>query len=350
MGMLDEMRAIPTTFENMIQYYRSGEGYKQLKNIQTQFCSPSYRMIQFIGMGTSLFGAIPSVYILNAHSHLAHTYEAGEWIHHLHSSLSPNDLVILISQSGVSAEILLIANRLQAHPPTLAVTNDLTSPLGTSFPHCLALNAGQEEGPSTKTYIHTLALNYLLTQMCLGKAIHEILDMLSTCSNAIYELQQQDTVLLDQMEPFLSYPDFLNTISRGPSIASQNAAALLLKETARIYAEPLSGAAFRHGPMEVIQRDSYRAIMFVSDPSSVTLLNELALAITHYKHPVLYISAFPPTETQPNLIHITLPQLDPYLMPLLEIIPIQFLAYYYAKNQGYTPGEFLVGSKVTTHE
>ena len=53
---------------------------------------------------------------------------------------------------------------------------------------------------------------------------------------------------------------------------------------------------------------------------------------------------------QTGALHVPVPQNDPLLSPILEIVPIQLLAAELASARGFTPGEFRYSGKITTIE
>ncbi len=140
-------------------------------------------------------------------------------------------------------------------------------------------------------------------------------------------------------------PGPVTLVGRGPSYATALAGALLLKETAKLQAEGLSSAQFRHGPIEIAGPD-HRAIVCAGSGPTCRLDARLAAELAAHGSQVLLLG---PVDAAPEgVVALALP--DVSLPPLVEIVPLQLLARQIALEQGIAPGSFRYGSKVTTAE
>ena len=127
--------------------------------------------ILLTGMGASYYGLYPAWLHLAAAGLPAIWVDAAELVHHAPALVTERTLLWIASQSGRSAEIVSLLRQSEAHPPAglLAMTNDLSSPLaqaarrqdGVGFRALLPLHAEPESTPSTRTYLHTLAIGQL---------------------------------------------------------------------------------------------------------------------------------------------------------------------------------------------
>lgn len=129
----------------------------------------------------------------------------------------------------------------------------------------------------------------------------------------------------------------------------------MLKEVARLAAEPMSAAQFRHGPIEIVN-PAHCYIIFVrhAQPApqgrkTAELLLRLAEDIRSHHGRVLLL-ADRPVE---NITDMRLIQVDPIrlgLGTLVDVVLMQLLAHDYAVEAGYEPGKFWIAEGVTRHE
>ena len=163
-------------------------------------------------------------------------------------------LVVALSQSGATPEVVTVCERLRAAGGrTVAIVNDEASPLAEAVEAVIAVEAGAERAiPATKT----------VTAQLLGvAAVAVALGPVPFGAGDLAALPHEVAALLADPEPAralarrLSGDDRLFVVARGLLQAAALEAALKIKETARIVAEGLSAADFRHGPIAAVDRN-----------------------------------------------------------------------------------------------
>jgi glucosamine--fructose-6-phosphate aminotransferase (isomerizing) len=158
-------------------------------------------------------------------------------------------LLLTISQSGRSPDILAFqAEAKRAGVPTLAITNDETSPLAAKADLCLPLSAGIEESvAATKTFIASAAITAaIIAESADDRALRQALDGLPQ------DLERAHALRWSESENVIARASSLYVLGRGPSLPMAAEAALKLKETCGLHAEAYSAAEVRHGPMEIV--------------------------------------------------------------------------------------------------
>ena len=164
-------------------------------------------------------------------------------------------LVVGISQSGASPDVVgvVAAGRAQG-VPTLAITNDPTSPLADAAEYLVALDAGPERAvAATKTYTTSLlAVARLSAAMLDGAERTAATDALARLPDAIGRSltvePQVETIAGD-----LASAGRCVLLGRGYEYATAREWALKLKELARVFADPYSAADFQHGPVALVE-------------------------------------------------------------------------------------------------
>ena len=143
-------------------------------------------------------------------------------------------------------------------------------------------------------------------------------------------------------------------MSRGADLASAYQGSLTLKEVARVGAEAISAAQFRHGPIEIVN-PAHRYVVFArqgqSTPRSKTakFLIKLAQDVRSHGGRVLLL-ADSPCETVTNMRLIRVEPARLGLGTLVDTLYIQLLAHDLAVRAGLEPGRFWIAEGVTRVE
>jgi glutamine---fructose-6-phosphate transaminase (isomerizing) len=154
-----------------------------------------------------------------------------------------------VSQSGKSPDIVEMSRMAQASGAlSLAITNDVTSPLARISDHALDLHAGPEISvAATKTFVNSaVSALWLLAEWfgdsALGLALRRLPEQLE-------QAVQQDW---PDLRAALGASGSVYCLGRGPAWAVSNEAALKFKETCQIHAESYSSAEVLHGPVSIV--------------------------------------------------------------------------------------------------
>ncbi len=158
-------------------------------------------------------------------------------------------LFLSISQSGRSDDLVETTTVARAAGAlTVALVNDVESPLGAASEIVVPISAGHEYSvAATKTFVASLAALLRLTAMWAGNE-----EMRRACDRLPDRLANACELDWRQTLPLLSNASSLVTIGRGPTLAIAREAALKLKETCGIHAEAFSAAEFHHGPIALL--------------------------------------------------------------------------------------------------
>lgn len=165
-----------------------------------------------------------------------------------------NALVLGISQSGQSPDIIAVLE--DAHQQgalTMAITNDIHSPLAAKAAYTIDLNAGPEKSvAATKTYTASLLAVAMLSTALEGD--NQKWDELAAIPEAVSQTLELDAAALEAANRW-RFADRCVVIGRGFNYATAFELALKLKELTYIVAEPYSPADLLHGPFAIVERD-----------------------------------------------------------------------------------------------
>ncbi len=301
------------------------------------------RMI-LTGMGSSLFAAYPAYLRLLGAGLAAIWIELSELLHYASGQIGPDTLLVVVSQSGETVEALrLLADR-RPSGSVLAITNNAESTLAKNAHWVITTGAGPELTVATKTYCAALLALTILAERIVGTTPRELAALLEPAVAAAGTVATAAQEQINNLAPEWFAPGPITLVGRGPALATALSGGLLLKETAKMPAEGMSSAQFRHGPLE-ISGPGHRAIVCAAPGPTLALDQKLAIELQSHGSRVLLIG--PPA---PNANIETIPLPETGGTSLYALIPLQVFARELAIRQGITPGAFRFIGKVTTDE
>ena len=256
--------------------------------------------------------------------------------------LSDNDLVVIVSQSGETADTLA-ALRLAKEKgvPVVALVNVVGSSIAREADCVFYTWAGPEIAvASTKAFMVQMALFYLL-----AADLGRIRGNLSTdetnafCSKLVKLTLCMEDVLSDTVSCQYFAAKFQNAenlffIGRGLDYALSQEGSLKLKEISYIHSEAYAAGELKHGTISLIT-DQVPVIALATQPllfeKTKSNIKEVA---TRGAKVLLITTDTLATEKEDAEYVLTLPTVDDIFMPLIAIIPLQLFAYYTAVLRG----------------
>jgi len=248
-------------------------------------------------------------------------------------------LAIAISQSGQSPDVVEpIRYFRDGEATTVALVNDIDSPLAHAAQWAMPLHAGQETSvAATKSFITSLSAGARLVAEWQNDP--ELQDALAALPDSLRRASAVDwTAALEVLAPARN----IMVVGRGISFPIALEAALKLKETSALQAEAFSGAEIKHGPMALIE-DGYPLLIFAT--RGPTQASVLQLAAEMRTRGAKVILAAPDDVAGRDL---TLPvAATPDLDPIVAIQAFYIMAAHLSKARGMDPDRPRHLSKVT---
>jgi glucosamine--fructose-6-phosphate aminotransferase (isomerizing) len=227
--------------------------------------------------------------------------------------------------------------------PLIAVTNTPDSPLAQRADAVVLTRAGQEFSVACKTYVTALmALQWVGDVLCgraPGRLRKESKQASTTAAAYLQEWRSHVRSLAVELENIRN----LFLVGRGASLAAVGAGALIVKESDHFNAEGMSSAAFRHGPMEMVRKETL-VLVFSGDPRTRALNHRLLQHIREREAPAELVG------DEASLPALRLPAAPGGIRPILEILPVEMITLALGARAGREPGRFGLASKVTTTE
>lgn len=302
-----------------------------------------YRRIVVTGMGSSFCAAQPLILRLISQGLHAQAIETSELIHHATALIEPRTLIVAISQSGESVEVVQLMELAKNKAAILGVTNSAESALARQSAAVILTRAGQETSVSCKTYVATLAaLCWLGDQFSRERQNQQFAQLAGVpdCAGRYLSKYQNH---IDRLMELLDGIQYLILTGRGVSLAAAQGGALIIKESARFPAEGMSSAGFRHGPLEMIS-PHVLVVVYAGLGETAKLNLRLAQEVNDWGGQAQVVQV----GDDGSPFH--LPSFTPASLPILEILPAQMLALALAARQGFEAGRFVHIGKITRTE
>jgi glucosamine--fructose-6-phosphate aminotransferase (isomerizing) len=332
--LLEEISQQPAALSGLRKYYASpgAVSAKCLRGLVTHW-PPT---VILAGMGSSLYAAYPAQAYLVEQGVRASLWETAELVDHL-NILRPDTLLVVVSRSGQTGEVLRLLESLPAKTRVLAVTNVEASPLAKRANLLLPMMASGHAAVSTKSYTCTVAVLMYLAFAIAGKAANLLTQEVMRGLEAEEKILERRDVLIPPLVEFLNRPPYVALMSRGADIASAYQGSMMLKQVARLAAEPMSAAQFRHGPMEIIN-PCHRYVLFAREGKNGKSLLKLAHDIRKLNGRVLVFTDMPFHDPM-NVRWVRVESLRLGLGTLVDSVYMQLLAHDAALRAGLEPGK-----------
>ncbi len=280
--------------------------------------------VYFTGSGTSFNAALLAKNLMSKYAKVKVEPLISSEILSIPESIEPNSILIVLSQSGESADVLEAVNiAKQQTAKILSIVNSSLSSLVQESSLVIRMGCGPEIGvAATKSFTAELAIIYKITEKlcegCMGIDFNKISEAISKVLTNHSKIQAIAKELKQVSDIYV--------IGRGVHYPIAMEAALKLKELTYIHAEGIAGGELKHGPLALMDSNVY-VIIINPDDSTYTDTITNAHEIKSRGAKIIGVS------NKNNEIYdhwIQIPKIDEPMYPIIEIIPIQLLAYYSA--------------------
>jgi glucosamine--fructose-6-phosphate aminotransferase (isomerizing) len=307
------------------------------------------REIHIVACGTSWHAALAGKFMIEQLAQIPVAVDYGSEFRYRDPIVDSRTLVICISQSGETADTLAAQREAkQKGAKTLAICNVVGSMVTREASGTIYTHAGPEIGvASTKAFtgqLTALALIALYLAQVRNKispdGARALLHELTRVPQKMETILQQDEDYEELARQFFRCTNFLY-LGRGIHYPIALEGALKLKEISYIHAEGYPAGEMKHGPNALIDENLPVVVLATrdeSDPSSMTRYEKSVSNIKEVKaRDGVVISLVTEgdrlaREASDHVIEI--PAAPELLAPILEIIPLQLLAYHIAVRRG----------------
>ena len=310
-----------------------------------------FQNVRIVACGTSWHAALAGKFMIERLARLPVEVDYGSEFRYRDPILNDKTLTICISQSGETADTLAAQREAkQKGSPTLAICNVMGSMITREAAGTILTHAGPEIGvASTKAFACQISALLLLASY-----LGQIRETLSACDakKLMLEfmqiphkmenvLQAEEAGLFENLaRQFFRQSDFLY-LGRGIHYPIALEGALKLKEISYIHAEGYPSGEMKHGPNALIDENLPVVVLATrdeSDPASMTLYEKSVSNIKEVKARdgivIAVVTKGDHLAREATDFIIELPPAPELLSVLLEIVPLQLLAYHIAVRRG----------------
>jgi glutamine---fructose-6-phosphate transaminase (isomerizing) len=310
-----------------------------------------FQSVRIVACGTSWHAALAGKFMIERLARLPVEVDYGSEFRYRDPILDSKTLTVCISQSGETADTLAAQREAkQKDSPTLAVCNVMGSMITREAAGSILTHAGPEIGvASTKAFTAQITALVLLASylgQLRGKMsadhAHKLMIEFTQIPHKIENiLRAEESGLFENLaRQFFRQVGFL-FLGRGIHYPIALEGALKLKEISYIHAEGYPSGEMKHGPNALIDENLPVVVLATrdeSDPASMTLYEKSVSNIKEVKARDGMVIAVVTKDDQlareaADFI-IELPPAPDLLSVLLEIVPLQLLAYHIAIRRG----------------
>jgi glucosamine--fructose-6-phosphate aminotransferase (isomerizing) len=309
----------------------------------------AFKQIKIIACGTSWHAALAGKFMIEKLARIPVEVDYGSEFRYRDPIMSPEILTVVISQSGETADTRAAQwEAKRKGSKTLAICNVVGSMITREASGSIYTHAGPEIGvASTKAFtcqltalailaLHLAEIRGRLSEECARAFVHELVRIPVKLETILANDQQYE----DLARKLFRASDFL-FLGRGIHFPIALEGALKLKEISYIHAEGYPAGEMKHGPNALIDENLPVVVLATHDPTSKesTILYEKTLSniqeVKAREGKVLAIVTEGDTEVRKVADDvIEIPAAPDLLTPILEIVPLQLLAYHIAVRLG----------------
>lgn len=322
--MLKEIHEEPKVFLDTLNYYVENNEFKN-----TMPDLKKYEHIHIVACGSAYYVGCIGKNLLEEYANIPVTVEVASEYRYKKIFYDKNTLVIVISQSGETADSLAALRKAKEDGiDTLAIVNAVGSSIAREATYTLYVKAGPEIAvATTKAFLAQVTLLSLLTVKMSGN--NDLLKYFANLENYIEEVINRD-YLEYAKDIYESNSTFF--IGRLVDYSLCLEGSLKLKEISYINAVAFQAGELKHGTISLIS-DGAPVISICTDEKieSKTISNIKEVKARNAY--VLYITNNDITDDFYDK-KIVLPKLHNLVMPIVTVIPLQLIAYHVAKLRG----------------
>lgn len=326
--MLKEIHEQPDAVKNTLMEE------KEIRKVVKEL--PEFKKICFVACGTSYHASLVGKYLFETMVGLPTDTILASEFEYSSRALNKDTLVILISQSGETADTLKALKIAKKTSHTLAIVNVLGSTVTREAKHILYTRAGPEIGvAATKTYVSQLTAIYLLAILMSGQ--EKLLKTLEKVPGFMEEALETEEQIKKIARKYKDTTDFF-FIGRGFSYPTALEGALKLKEITYIHGEGYAAGELKHGPLALIAPDvpvvavtppGHSHNKTLSNMEEVKARGAKVIALGSIDNQVLK------SESEEFIGFSS--EINEMFSPLPYVIPLQLLAYYISVYRNIDP-------------
>ena len=325
------------TSKEIFAHYTAKEIHEQPKTLKAAINQDSAKILEFTSAikeaeqifitacGTSYHAGLILRNLLARMAKIRSAISVSSEFSHDIELIDEDTLVIALSQSGETADLLeSVSGAKEQGAKVFSILNVEGSSLNRESQLNLFFNCGPEIGvAATKSFTSQLAVIYLIVFSIMNDS--KMLNELHDIDQSVEKVLENEKNVIKIADKYKNNND-LYFVGRSIHLPIALEGALKLKELAYNHAEGMAGGELKHGTLALIERGTPVVILNPEDHTYDEMLSN-ASEMKARGAKIIGVS------NKPNVIYdefIQIPKVDELLYPLVEVIPLQLLAYHTA--------------------
>ena len=328
--MLKEINEQPNIIYNLLKENLDN-------NLESIPSLSKYDRIDIIGCGSAYHTSLVSKYLFEDYADIEVNCHVASEYRYQKNFYGNNSLVILISQSGETADTLACLRKVKEKGiDTLAIVNAEGSSIAREADNVIYIKAGQEVAvATTKAYTAQVTI---LSLLALKVAIEKNnIDNLDTIKNEAYNIIETIDNVIKRNE----YKDIADKIYNNNNIffigrlvdyALALEGSLKLKEISYINSATYPAGELKHGTISLIEKDTPVITLITNNSIKEKTISNIKEINARGAKSIVITNEEVDNDIYDEIVII--PKVNDFLQPIITIIPLQIIAYYVAKNRG----------------
>jgi glucosamine--fructose-6-phosphate aminotransferase (isomerizing) len=319
--------------------------FNEVRRIVEQLTPQKLRMIYFTGSGTSYHVCLAVNYALLTLTNLfASTIPASEFPSWMRQTQSEDTVLIAISQSGESTDVLgAVESAKRSGMRAVGITNTPHSSLVKTAGFGVASKAGEEKAvTATKSFTATLAAAYaFVLELAAARGLptknyEELATELRKTSGKIEKTLQICAGAVQALAKEFKDREFFFILGSSANYPTALEGALKLKESCNLHAEGFATREFLHGPMQLV--DNRTPVFILHSQGEAEQTQRLAESFMRFGAPTVMIGPKGEDSVPANTLGLDIaPAAVEAFSPLVYVVPLQLYAYHSSVIRGLNP-------------
>lgn len=334
--MLKEIHEQDIVIKNTFDSYFDGTFASLKQNLPDL---TKFKKIDIVACGSAYHAGFIGKTLIENYANIPVSIDVASEYRYKRSFYDKNTLVILVSQSGETADTLAALKKAKEDGiTTLAIVNVVGSNIAREADYVVYTKAGCEIAvATTKAYLSQLAVFSLITlylgyiNNCLNdndlKEIHEEMNNLPDLIRKAIDNSTPSLVA----EKIYKHQDIF-FIGRGLDYSIGLEGSLKLKEISYINCVAYQAGELKHGTISLIEKDTPVIAIATDEVLREKMISNIKEVKSRGAYVIYVTNEVPEEDFYDDLILVD--KIHPILQSITAIIPLQLLAYHVAKNNG----------------
>ena len=301
-----------------------------------------YDSIHIVACGSAMHAGLIGKCLIENYANVKVDVEIASEYRYKKVFYDDNTLVILISQSGETADtIASLRKAKEDNIDTLSIVNVVGSTIARESKNVLYIRAGVEIAvATTKAYLLQVAMLELINlkmmlerNLITSDRLKELLNELSNVPNLIDEVISNNKDYLDIAKYIFEDKD-LFYLGRGIDYAISIEGSLKLKEVSYMHSEAYQAGELKHGTISLIEENTPIIAVMTDSNLALKTISNIKEVVARGAKVILVTTNELDGEYDFVNKKVVLPDVDNCLVPLLAVIPLQLIAYHVANLRG----------------